>query len=131
VWTDLSAPFMMGKMQAKTDLSPLTWVDVLQVRTWTRGGSIILAPRGEIDYGSVSALDQALERLPADTRGVVLDMTGVTFMDMAGLHFLQRLNDYGRRHGRPVTTANWRRQPRRLVELDRLSHWALPEASRA
>ncbi|WP_030043750.1 ANTAR domain-containing protein, partial [Streptomyces resistomycificus] len=46
-----------------------------------------------------------------------LDMTAVTFMDTAGLQFLETLGDYGHRHGIPVTTVNWDVQPRRILRL--------------
>jgi response regulator NasT len=81
------------------------------------GGRAALAPRGELVRGSADVLAKTLAELPARTCRVELDMTGVVFMDTAGLQFLETLGDYGHRHGVPVATVNWDGQPRRILEL--------------
>ncbi|MDB1087776.1 STAS domain-containing protein [Streptomyces sp. ACA25] len=116
-------------MHSKTDLSASVCMDALQVRTSLRGSTAVIAVRGEIDYGSAPVLDQALEGLPTGADSVLLDMAGVTFMDVAGLHFLQRLNAFGRRHRVPVETLNWGRQPRRVLEAAARTFTRAPEAS--
>ncbi|MEU2790926.1 STAS domain-containing protein [Streptomyces sp. NPDC007100] len=106
-------------MSLQTDRSPLAGPDALGVRTRLFGSSAVLTVRGEIDYGTVPVLDEAVEALPSGLGSVVLEMAGVTFMDAAGLHFLRRLDVYGRQCGVPVCALNWRRQPRRVLELAR------------
>ncbi|WKX08832.1 ANTAR domain-containing protein [Streptomyces sp. NL15-2K] len=81
------------------------------------GGRAVLAPRGELVHGSADVLATTLAELPARTCRLELDMTGVVFMDTAGLQFLETLGTYGLQHGTPVTTANWQGQPRRILEL--------------
>lgn len=103
----------------RTDLSDSGCVYGLDVRTGRSGGAAVLTPCGEIDHESVAGLDTALETLPSETDSVVLNMAEVTFMDSAGLHFLARLNEFGRRRRIPVAAVNWPHQPRRLVELSR------------
>ncbi|CAL9415288.1 hypothetical protein SUDANB58_01730 [Streptomyces sp. enrichment culture] len=80
-------------------------------------GRALLTPRGELVHGCADTLAETLAGLPAGTGRVDLDMTGVTFMDTAGLQFLEVLHGHGRRHGVTVTTANWNGQPRRILEL--------------
>ncbi|KOU56876.1 hypothetical protein ADK57_40815 [Streptomyces sp. MMG1533] len=89
----------------------------LVIESHVDAGRAVLAPRGELIHGSADVLAKALAELPDGTSRVELDMTGVLFMDTAGLEFLETLGDYGHRHGIPVMTANWDGQPRRILEL--------------
>ncbi|MFJ4470951.1 ANTAR domain-containing response regulator [Streptomyces sp. NPDC089424] len=80
-------------------------------------GRAVLRARGEIVHGCDAVLAAALAELPASTRRVELDMTGVIFMDTAGQHFLDTLRDHGQRHLIAVSATNWHGQPRRILEL--------------
>ncbi|MFF1272879.1 ANTAR domain-containing response regulator [Streptomyces marokkonensis] len=77
----------------------------------------LLTPRGDLVRGSAEALAQKLAQLPAGTARIDLDMSGVHFMDTAGLEFLEVLRDHGRRRSLPVTATRWNGQPRRILEL--------------
>ncbi|MEV7858959.1 ANTAR domain-containing protein [Streptomyces hirsutus] len=77
----------------------------------------LLTPRGELVHGCADALARKLARLPAHTARVDLDMSGVRFMDTAGLRFLEVLRDHGRRRSVPVTATGWTGQPRRVLAL--------------
>ncbi|MCL6667272.1 MULTISPECIES: ANTAR domain-containing protein [Streptomyces] len=77
----------------------------------------VLTARGELVHGCTDVLSTALEGLPAHVRRVDLDMTGVVFMDTAGLQFLERLGAFGRRREVPVRSRHWNGQPRRILEL--------------
>ncbi|MEU2978984.1 STAS domain-containing protein, partial [Streptomyces hirsutus] len=77
----------------------------------------LLTPRGELVHGCADALARKLARLPARTARVDLDMSGVRFMDTAGLRFLEVLRDHGRRRSVPVTATGWTGQPRRILTL--------------
>ncbi|CAL9450373.1 hypothetical protein SUDANB176_02428 [Streptomyces sp. enrichment culture] len=77
----------------------------------------LLTPRGELVHGCADVLAEKLARLPAGTARVDLDMSGVHFMDTAGLRFLDVLRDHGRRRSVPVTATRWNGQPRRVLEL--------------
>jgi anti-anti-sigma factor len=52
---------------------------------------VVVAPRGELDMATVGLVEQELRRL-YDTgfRSIVLDLSGLTFMDSSGLHLVLR-----------------------------------------
>ena len=50
------------------------------------GAAVIVAPRGELDAGSVDELRAALRRHDlVHTRAIVLDLSAVSFLDSSGL----------------------------------------------
>ncbi|BFO21249.1 hypothetical protein SHKM778_76370 [Streptomyces sp. KM77-8] len=77
----------------------------------------LLTPRGELVRGGARILAAKLTELPAGTARVDADMSGVSFMDTAGLEFLEVLREHGRRRSVPVTATRWTGQPRRVLEL--------------
>lgn len=77
----------------------------------------VLSPRGELVHGCTDTLARELSRLPDTIGRIDLDMSGVVFMDTAGLGFLNVLGAYGRQHGIPVQATHWNGQPRRILEL--------------
>ncbi|MEH0419492.1 ANTAR domain-containing protein [Streptomyces sp. B21-083] len=93
----------------------------LTIRTEMWGTTAVLASSGEIVHGCTTVLDPVLGKLPGETNGLVLDMTEVTFMDTAGLQFLERLEDFRADAGIPLWTVNWNGQPLRILELTGLS----------
>lgn len=94
-----------------------TLLTTLVIEARVDAGRALLAPRGELVHGCADTLAQALAGLPDGVGRVDLDMAGVTFMDTAGLQFLDVLDDHRRRHAVPVTATNWNGQPRRILEL--------------
>jgi anti-sigma B factor antagonist len=58
--------------------------------TFAAGDAIVLTVVGEVDMTTAPALAQALDGLPRTTSRVVVDLTGVTFLDSSGLSVLAR-----------------------------------------
>src|SRR3954466_13191332 len=59
----------------------------------------LVALRGELDLVTVSKVAEVLDGLEPQADGVrhlVLDLRGLTFMDLPGLHELMRQNEYAR-----------------------------------
>nr|BFD85009.1 hypothetical protein StreXyl84_44100 [Streptomyces sp. Xyl84] len=97
-------------------LSALARTLTIGVRT-DPDGRASLTPRGELVHGCAGVLTTALARLPAGIGRVDLDMAAVTFMDSAGLEFLDVLDAFGRTAPARVTATGWTGQPRRVLEL--------------
>ncbi|MBQ1088072.1 ANTAR domain-containing response regulator [Streptomyces sp. B93] len=81
------------------------------------GSRAVLTTRGELVHGCTDVLARALADLPDAVSRIDADMSGVVFMDTAGLDFLKALRDHGDRLRVPVTARHWNGQPRRILEL--------------
>jgi anti-anti-sigma factor len=67
-------------------------MDHFTVRTMREtDGSVVLIPAGELDIDTRSALDSAVAFLPPSLAVLRLAMDRVSFMDVAGIHFLTAL----------------------------------------
>lgn len=53
----------------------------------TRDGCAVVTASGEVDLASAGALAEALRRVPAGIP-IIVDLTGITFMDSSGLHVI-------------------------------------------
>ncbi|MET7379230.1 ANTAR domain-containing protein [Streptomyces sp. NPDC005526] len=80
-------------------------------------GRAVLTPRGELVHGCAGILSRALAGVSPGSPRIDLDLARVTYMDTAGLQFLDTLDAYGRRHAVVVTATGWTGQPRRILEL--------------
>jgi anti-anti-sigma factor len=60
----------------------------LEIQTHVQDGSWWVVVRGEIDLATVAALEADLARL--ESRPIVLDLSGVSFIDSTGLTLLVR-----------------------------------------
>jgi anti-anti-sigma factor len=66
------------------------------------GGTTVVALRGEIDAGQREAASRAMVAVLAASSPLVLDTSGVTFIDSSGLAFLLQLHGVAADAGRPV-----------------------------
>ena len=69
-------------------------------------GRTVAHLRGEIDEALRAQAGAAMARLLARELPVVLDTSGVTFIDSTGIAFLIQCARYGREQGLPVTLAD-------------------------
>jgi stage II sporulation protein AA (anti-sigma F factor antagonist) len=74
-----SHPFVEGSMQTG---------DGLQIDVSHLDGHALLAIRGEIDLATATAFGAAIDQGIQQAGMVILDFTGVTFMDSSGLNVL-------------------------------------------
>jgi anti-anti-sigma factor len=58
----------------------------------TQGGDdVVVSPRGELDMATVGAVEAELRRARrAGVPGILLDLSGLSFMDSSGLHLITR-----------------------------------------
>ncbi|MET8508143.1 STAS domain-containing protein [Streptomyces sp. NPDC004787] len=67
---------------------------LLQVHTVWWGDTVLLCLDGELDIATAPLAGQAVTAVLAGQPGVLcLDLTGLVFCDVAGLHALRRLTD--------------------------------------
>jgi anti-anti-sigma factor len=73
--------------QARYD--ELVEVGALHIRSERDGDSYTIALRGEFDLANASAVEDQLKSAEAtDARSIVLDLSGLTFMDSTGIRLI-------------------------------------------
>ena len=93
------------------------------------GATLTLYLSGEFDLMGVGPVEAALDPLPDGVDRVVLDLSGLTFLDASGLGTVLRASDRGRAEGFEVLVVRPRgvvnrvftvtRTDRRLTMIDR------------
>jgi anti-anti-sigma factor len=90
----------------------------LHTRFHLKDGLTIAVVQGEIDIATVQRFSTDLSRgLALSTRGMVVDLTGVGFMDASGLSALVHARNSADLRGRRLTLFAPRPQLRKLLRL--------------
>src|SRR5215471_4020160 len=66
----------------------MTEADAFSIQTSTTGGVLVLSVGGEVDLTTAPELARAIRLVPERTSRVVVDLTGVVFLDSSGLNVL-------------------------------------------
>jgi anti-anti-sigma factor len=84
-----------------------------------RGDTVVVALAGEMDMSATFELEPTLERLAADedTRTLVLDMGGVTFMDSAALGLVLSTEQRTQEEDVRLVVAEPSRAVQRILEI--------------
>ena len=104
--------------------------DIASLFTWRRDRVVVAAITGEIDISNAAGLERTIvDAVGADSAGLVVDLSALTFLDGSGAHLLYSLND--RVRGRGLGFALVLPQsspPRRVLELSgtRPAGWIHP-----
>ncbi|MEU7292584.1 STAS domain-containing protein [Streptomyces exfoliatus] len=80
-------------------------------------GSTVITARGELDIDTGPALRDEITEALERNHGVVVDLSGVEFMDCAGLGALIAALHEAERRGHPLTLRSPNRQVSRLLRL--------------
>lgn len=81
----------------------------------------VVALAGELDLASVPALERQLQGLDGTSPGrLLIDLSGLDFMDSTGLALMIRAEQAARAHGHPLALRRGPAQIQRLFELTRL-----------
>jgi anti-sigma B factor antagonist len=92
------------------------------VETRNCGRAVVLSLSGELDLVSTPQLEEALRVLDdPDTELLVLDLSGLEFMDSTGLHLLVRAQQAAEEAGRRLAVVRGREQVQRLLNLTGMS----------
>jgi anti-anti-sigma factor len=95
----------------------------LEVETRRHLETASVALRGELDLASVGTVADALVGLTTSAdavRHIVLDLRGLSFIDVPGLRELIRQNDFARANGQDLTVVRGTRTVNRALELSRV-----------
>lgn len=71
----------------------------LEIHEQRAGNRLRLHVTGELDLASMPALKNRLERLRAEKQSVLLDLSGLEFIDSAGIHLLISAFQHAREDG--------------------------------
>jgi anti-anti-sigma factor len=89
-----------------------------ELRESRASDEVRLELRGELDLGVGDEVRRALERAAAEQPGrIVVDISGLTFMDSTGLGLLVQARENARTAGRQFCLTQPRAQVRRLFEI--------------
>jgi anti-anti-sigma factor len=94
--------------------------DQLAIEASMRRRTALVALRGELDLLTVSKVAEVLDGLelrPDGVRHLVLDLRGLTFMDVPGLRELIKQNEYARANRHNLAIVRGTRAIDRLLQL--------------
>jgi anti-sigma B factor antagonist len=75
-------------------------VEPFSCKVTPAGEDVVVAPRGELDMATVGAVEAELRRAQrTGFRSILLDLSGLSFMDSSGLHLVTRWVDESSRNG--------------------------------
>ncbi len=86
-------------MSSQQEARPLTVAEQLQVEALTHRRTALVALRGELDLVTISKVTEVIDELEPGGVGVrhlVLDLRGLTFMDVPALRELIKQNEFAR-----------------------------------
>jgi stage II sporulation protein AA (anti-sigma F factor antagonist) len=92
----------------------------LEIEARTHRRTALVALRGELDLVTVSKVSEVLDGLEPQANGVrhvVLDLRGLTFMDLPGLRELIRQNEYARSNRHNLAVVRGTFPIERLLDL--------------
>jgi anti-sigma B factor antagonist len=92
------------------------------VQTHSTGRAITLALTGELDLVSSPAMERVMDDLSrSDAELIIVDLSGLEFMDSTGLHLLIRVQQRAQEAGRRFALIRGREAVQRLFELTGLA----------
>ena len=100
--------------------SPHPTTDYLDVEAHLHRRTALVALRGELDLVTVSKVAEVLEELEPQADGVrhvVVDLRGLTFIDVLGLHELLRQNEFARDNRHNLAVVRGTDQIQRVLKL--------------
>lgn len=81
------------------------------------GERLVVAPTGELDLSNVAALEAAWRSAAVKSQAVVIDLSGLTFMDSTGLRALLEADAAARSNGFTLALREGRPEVQRIFEI--------------
>ena len=110
----------MSSQQPASSLAEQLAAEQLAVEARMHRRTALVALRGELDLLTVSKVAEVLNGLEPQADGVrhvVLDLRGLTFMDVLGLHELIRQNEFARSNRHNLAVVRGTDAIQRVLEL--------------
>jgi anti-anti-sigma factor len=92
-------------------------------------GTVLVCPVGELDLATAPILERVLETLVADPPAIELDLSGITFVDCAGLRPIREAPQRAFHSLTRVRVSGARPMVRRVLELTGLDVASAPAES--
>jgi anti-anti-sigma factor len=89
-------------------------------------GTVLVCPVGELDLATAPILERVLETLVADPPAIELDLSGITFVDCAGLRPIREALQRASHSLTRVRVSGARPMVRRVLELTGLDVASAP-----
>ena len=97
--------------------------ELLTVEVEQDGETLVLRPQGELDLSTTQPLDVELRKAIASGRPeVILDLSGLSFIDSGGLRFLTLLTAHSRANGDRLRMLRGQGAVERRFQLSGLDH---------
>ena len=94
---------------------------ILEVETKRTDGLVQLVLRGELDLSTVDKVEQELAALEAEgERLVVLDLSGLTFLDSTGLRLMVTADQRAQKDGRRLVIVKGPETVQRVFSITKL-----------
>ena len=95
---------------------------ILEVATAARGdGQVQIELRGELDLSTVGKVEEELRRVEGDSpKVVVLDLSGLSFLDSSGLRCLVRADERAKESGMRFVLVRGPAAVQKVFEITRL-----------
>jgi len=98
-------------------------VTLLSFQTTVTGDAAIVALAGELDVAGASLLEHEIERIVTDhdSRELVLDLSGLEFMDSTGLRLMVLADERAQRESRRLSLVRGQPDVQRVFEITRMT----------
>ncbi len=91
---------------------------LLSIDASRRGDRYVISPKGDVDASTSARLGASIQEAEAtDAKRIVVDLTGVTFMDSSGLHLLLDAQQRAARDSGRLRLIRGPRRVNRVFEL--------------
>jgi anti-sigma B factor antagonist len=95
---------------------------LLELTTESQGTTVRLALTGELDIAGAARVEQELERIEHEAPAtIVLDLSGLAFMDSTGLRVIVAADSRAREQSRRLVIVRGTDTVQRIIEMTRLN----------
>lgn len=87
----------------------------MEIREHAQGANLVMSLEGELDISTVPLLERQVAAIGERPTTLILDLSGLTFMDSSGLRLLIQLNERAQREAWKLSLVPSRHEAANLV----------------